>query len=113
MPDAPIPRHMLGRTDMNVTELSLGCVGIGGGRTTHADDDLGVRTFQHALQRGMNYADTSPLYGESERRIGVAFGRPAVARKVSISALNAVPIRAIAATIRPRRRAGSSKTASR
>jgi aryl-alcohol dehydrogenase-like predicted oxidoreductase len=42
----------------------------GGGRTTQADDALGVATFQHALKCGMNYADTSPLYGESERRIG-------------------------------------------
>lgn len=80
MPDDPIPRRMLGRTNMRVTELSLGCVGIGGGRTTHADDGLALRTFQYALERGMNYADTSPLYGESERRIGLAFqhlgGRP-------------------------------------
>jgi aryl-alcohol dehydrogenase-like predicted oxidoreductase len=80
MTDDSIPRRSLGRTDMRVTELSLGCVGIGGGRTTRADDGLGVRTFQHALQRGINYADTSPLYGESERRIGLAFqqtgGRP-------------------------------------
>src|SRR5262249_38389231 len=78
--DSSIPRSKLGRTNMFVTRLSLGCVGIGGGRTTRADAALGIRTSPHALDRGMNYADTSPLYGESERRIGLAFkqtgGRP-------------------------------------
>jgi aryl-alcohol dehydrogenase-like predicted oxidoreductase len=78
--DTSIQRKKLGRTDMFVTRLSLGCVGIGGGRTTRADDATAIQTFSHALDRGMNYADTSPLYGESERRIGLALkqigGRP-------------------------------------
>jgi aryl-alcohol dehydrogenase-like predicted oxidoreductase len=67
---------------MLVTELGLGGVGIGGGRTTAADTDESVATIQRALADGMNYVDTSPLYGqgESEARIGTAFkqmgGRP-------------------------------------
>src|SRR5215468_8159227 len=77
-----IPERKLGRTDMLVTELGLGGVGIGGGRTSAAETDASVATIERALERGMNYIDTSPSYGqgESEARIGLAFqqmgGRP-------------------------------------
>jgi aryl-alcohol dehydrogenase-like predicted oxidoreductase len=62
---------------MLVTELGLGGVGIGGGRTTGAETDESVATIQRALDVGMNYVDTSPSYGrgESEARIGIAFAR--------------------------------------
>jgi aryl-alcohol dehydrogenase-like predicted oxidoreductase len=75
-----IPRRKLGRTDMIVTEVSLGGVGLGGLRT--ADDDaVAVETVRRAIERGVNYLDTSPLYCESERRVGLALsalgGRPA------------------------------------
>lgn len=63
-----------------VTEVSLGGVGIGGGRTSSADDAQGIATVKYGLESGFNYVDTSPLYGQSERRIGMAFqemgGRP-------------------------------------
>src|SRR5579884_1368431 len=80
MPNQLIPRRKLGRTDMIVTEVSLGGVGLGGLRT--ADDDaVAVETVRRAIERGVNYLDTSPLYRESERRVGLALralgGRPA------------------------------------
>ncbi|HVC34194.1 MAG TPA: aldo/keto reductase [Chloroflexota bacterium] len=75
----PLARRKLGRTDMVVTELALGGVGLGGMRTTD-DDAVAAATVQRALERGINYVDTSPLYGESERRLGLALqgsgGRP-------------------------------------
>lgn len=75
-----IPVKKLGRTDMMVTELALGGVGIGGGRTSASDDAQGIETLKYAIESGMNYVDTSPLYGVSEQRIGMAFaemgGRP-------------------------------------
>jgi aryl-alcohol dehydrogenase-like predicted oxidoreductase len=79
MAELAIPRRKLGRTDMIVTEVALGGVGLGGGRTT--DDDLAAAmTVQGAIDRGINYIDTSPLYRESERRLGLALrqlgGRP-------------------------------------
>lgn len=74
-----LPRRRLGRTDLVVTEISLGGVGLGGMRTTD-DDAVAVATVRRAIERGINYLDTSPLYGESERRIGLALralgGRP-------------------------------------
>lgn len=76
----PLARRKLGRTDLDVTELSLGGVGLGGMRTVD-DDDSATATVRHALSVGINYLDTSPLYHQSERRIGLAFqrlgGRPA------------------------------------
>src|SRR5262249_26032480 len=79
MADQAIPRRKLGRTTMEVTEVALGGVGLGGMRT--ADEDAtAAATVQRAWEQGINYLDTSPLYGESERRIGLAFqkmgGRP-------------------------------------
>jgi D-threo-aldose 1-dehydrogenase len=82
MTTAPIPTRKLGRTDMLVTEVGLGGVGIGGGRTTKAELEQSVATIQRAWEHGINYIDTSPSYGrgESEARIGAAFkqmgGRP-------------------------------------
>jgi aryl-alcohol dehydrogenase-like predicted oxidoreductase len=64
---------------MDVTALSLGGVGLGGRRTVD-DDRAAVETQRGALKLGINYVDTSPLYAQSERRIGLAFrelgGRP-------------------------------------
>src|SRR5206468_3235403 len=63
----------------DVTEISLGGVGLGGKRTTD-DDAIATATVRRALERGINFVDTSPLYAESERRLGVALkslgGRP-------------------------------------
>jgi aryl-alcohol dehydrogenase-like predicted oxidoreductase len=64
---------------MDVSELSLGGVGLGGKRTAD-DDQTAAKTVQRAWDQGINYFDTSPLYAESERRIGLALkqmgGRP-------------------------------------
>jgi aryl-alcohol dehydrogenase-like predicted oxidoreductase/murein tripeptide amidase MpaA len=71
---AALPRRKLGRTDLLVTEIALGGVGLGGRRTTN-DDAIAAATVRRAWERGINYLDTSPLYAESERRIGLAFQR--------------------------------------
>ena len=59
----------LGRTELQVTSLSLGGARIGGSNVT---DDEAIETVRRAITLGINYIDTSPLYGESERRIGLA-----------------------------------------
>jgi D-threo-aldose 1-dehydrogenase len=74
MVNPSLARRRLGRTDMDVTEIALGGVGLGGRRTTD-DDNLAAATIHRAWERGINYLDTSPLYAESERRIGIAFRR--------------------------------------
>lgn len=57
----------LGRTEMRPKALGLGCAYFG----TSSDYDT-VEGVRHAIELGINYLDTSPLYGESERRVGLA-----------------------------------------
>lgn len=66
-----LPRRRLGRTHMHVSVLGLGGVGMGG-LYGPADEGDSIATVWRALDLGMNYVDTSPLYLESERRFGVA-----------------------------------------
>jgi aryl-alcohol dehydrogenase-like predicted oxidoreductase len=54
-----------------VSPLSLGGAGIGG-VYGDASDDAAIETVHYAIEHGINYVDTSPLYGESERRVGLA-----------------------------------------
>lgn len=67
----PLERRQLGRTHMNVTAVSLGGAGLGGifGPVGEAE---GVAAVEKALELGINYLDTSPKYGEAERRMGLA-----------------------------------------
>ena len=68
--------RQLGKTDLRISVVSLGGVGIGakgaaelyGGVT----DEEAIATVHRAIERGINFIDTSPLYRESERRIGLA-----------------------------------------
>lgn len=64
-----LQKRRLGRTELEVTCLGLGGARIGGNDVT---DDEAVETVHRAITLGMNYLDTSPLYGESERRVGLA-----------------------------------------
>jgi predicted aldo/keto reductase-like oxidoreductase len=73
-------RVILGRTGLEVRRLGFGGIPIQ--RVSEAD---AVATVRHALQRGIDFIDTSRAYTTSERRIGLAIkeagiqtGRPAV-----------------------------------
>ena len=59
----------MGRTEMRAKALGLGCAAMGSAKSSDRDAIEGVR---HAIELGINFLDTSPLYGESERRIGLA-----------------------------------------
>ena len=63
---------LLGKTNFRVSKLGLGGAPIGGdfGETTDAQ---ALRVIDAALDLGINFIDTAPLYGggESERRIGL------------------------------------------
>jgi D-threo-aldose 1-dehydrogenase len=76
---ADLRKRRLGRTHMEVTELALGGVGIGGLYGPVSEDEA-ERVVRAALDLGINYLDTSPLYGQSEERTGRIFadmgGRP-------------------------------------
>jgi aryl-alcohol dehydrogenase-like predicted oxidoreductase len=57
-------RHRrLGRTELSVSEVGLGGGGIGGvyGRTTVEESR---RTVERALERGVNFVDVAPAYGD-------------------------------------------------
>ena len=71
-PTTTLPTRRLGRLDRQVTELGLGGAGLNDlyGKTT--DDARAVACVHRALELGIRYIDTSPLYGESERRLGIA-----------------------------------------
>jgi aryl-alcohol dehydrogenase-like predicted oxidoreductase len=66
--------RILGKTGLRVSELGMGCSGIG--RTMQRRNDAGaIDTLRESLARGVNFFDTAPGYsaGESERLIGEAF----------------------------------------
>ncbi|MGH2387158.1 MAG: aldo/keto reductase [Chloroflexota bacterium] len=68
----PLPRRRLGRTGLEVTTLGLGGAGFGGATYGAVTDEEAVETVHAAIAGGITYIDTAPLYGESERRLGLA-----------------------------------------
>jgi aryl-alcohol dehydrogenase-like predicted oxidoreductase len=75
-------RHRpLGRTGLEVSEIGFGAWGIGGttpGATSYGatSDDESRRALERALERGIDFFDTSGVYGagHSERLIGEVLG---------------------------------------
>jgi len=72
----------LGRTGLLVSEIGFGCWGIGGvtaGATSYGevDDTVSLKALDRALDLGVNFYDTSNLYGDghSEDLLGQAFGK--------------------------------------
>lgn len=69
--------HNLGKTDIKVSQVSFGTWGIGGGPVwsdmTLTKDRVG-KLLDIALDNGINYIDTAPVYGngESETLLGDA-----------------------------------------
>lgn len=63
----------LGKTNLKVSVLGLGCAALGGVYGTLSEKDA-VETLHTALDEGINYLDTAPLYGEtrSETMVGKA-----------------------------------------
>ncbi|MBI3923146.1 MAG: aldo/keto reductase [Armatimonadetes bacterium] len=59
----------LGRTEIKATEIGLGCASMGSPQRT---DEAAIAAVRKAIELGINYVDTSPAYGESERRVGLA-----------------------------------------
>lgn len=75
--DSPLLRRRLGRTNLEVSEISLGCVEIGLAYGIPADGELkrppeeeAERILHTALDLGVNHLDTARAYGESEAIIG-------------------------------------------
>src|SRR5581483_3216160 len=69
----------LGRTGLNVSEISLGTVELGldygipvEGEVRRPPEEAAARLLHQALDRGINMIDTARAYGESESIIGRA-----------------------------------------
>lgn len=71
MTNAALRKRRLGRTNLEVTPLGLGGAHLG--RLPDGfSDERAVAAVHYALESGINLIDTSPMYGESQRRIGLA-----------------------------------------
>src|SRR5947209_5830975 len=79
---SPITRHssrvaismrkvLLGRTGLEISELAFGG-GVTGGMLIDADEPTRYTALKRAVEAGINWIDTAPIYGsgESERTIG-------------------------------------------
>jgi aryl-alcohol dehydrogenase-like predicted oxidoreductase len=64
--------RILGKTNLNVSEISFGAWGIGGGMWKGSDDAESMRTLHRAVDLGVNFIDTALAYGRghSEQLIG-------------------------------------------
>jgi len=77
-------RTRLGRTELEVSEISLGCWTLGGPNWSQGapvgwgdpDEDEAVRAVELALDLGVNHFDTADVYGNgrSERLLGRVIG---------------------------------------
>ena len=78
----PIRQRPLGNTGINVSEVGLGCWGIGGpmrrdGTVSgygRVEDSESIAMLTKAFESGVNFVDTAPWYGDghSERLVGRA-----------------------------------------
>ena len=71
----------LGRTGLTVSAISLGTVSLGldyginaPGQFGRPDEMSAIRLLRQAAERGINFIDTAPAYGTSERLVGCALG---------------------------------------
>lgn len=72
-----LPRRRLGRLGYSVAALGLGgaWLGVLPDGDPEAQDAAAVEAVHRGISLGMDYLDTSPLYGPSERRVGLALSQ--------------------------------------
>ena len=69
----PMPRRVLGRTKLEVTQMTLGTAPCGMAKVI-TPAQVG-EIVKEALDLGVNYVDTAPGYGNAEEGIGPALGK--------------------------------------
>ena len=68
----------LGKTNLNCSIIGFGCWGLGGVAYGPISDKTSINALHKALDKGINFYDTSDLYGDkddgrSEKILGEAF----------------------------------------
>ena len=59
---SPIPQRRLGRSDLQVSAIGLGCMGMSDFYGP-ADDKTNLEVLNHAIDIGVNFLDTADMYG--------------------------------------------------
>ncbi len=62
-PREALPTQVLGRTGMAITRVGFGAWAAGGSEWGTVNDADSIRAIRHALERGINWIDTAPIYG--------------------------------------------------
>ncbi|MEM9329202.1 MAG: aldo/keto reductase, partial [Bacteroidota bacterium] len=62
----------LGKTNLNISEISLGTWQLGGGWGQPFDDYKAQAVLEAAVEQGINFLDTADVYSDqqSERKVG-------------------------------------------
>jgi len=58
-----LPQRQLGTTDMNITRVGFGAWATGGGEWGPQDDEASLGAMSKAVDSGVNWIDTAPIYG--------------------------------------------------
>src|SRR5262245_17408800 len=72
--EARVVKRRLGKTDFEVTTIGLGTWAIGGRQWGPQDDEASIGAIRAAMDHGINWVDTAPIYGagHSEEVVGRA-----------------------------------------
>jgi aryl-alcohol dehydrogenase-like predicted oxidoreductase len=67
-------KRMLGRRNLEVSAIGLGCMGISSGLGPAADGQQGIAVIRAAVERGVTFFDTAEVYGPfvNEELVGEA-----------------------------------------
>src|SRR6185369_9048218 len=67
-------RRKLGKTDLEVSAIGLGCMGLSFGYGPAVDQQQGISLIRAAVERGVTFFDTAEVYGPfiNEELVGEA-----------------------------------------
>ena len=71
---ATVIKRRFGQSDLEITSIGLGTWAIGGRQWGGQDDQASIDAIHAALDHGVNWVDTAPIYGSghSEEVVGRA-----------------------------------------